>query len=299
MFGQLTSALANFCIENLIDLPEELCTMIQHSEPYVVHKEISWHVFSNKTRFASFYVRTVRNTVSDPHVILQKALAFDLLLAATARPTTPGWTYKTYHTTKVSDLIINGTYHIYGNYMAVTLWNDMRGYRLLANRLIFECTRHLLKTGDCLDADVLEQHEKAKRLIKSLQLAIFATVPQHLGLVSRTDPDKVDVHALRQSTCPRFLWTAFESRFHNPAVSSKIDETLPLTRMFGGCLLPYSLFVVDLVDLGGTDSQAEPTLHMLKTISNRMAVQQAALYAEKVKARAGQQQDLLKFHTVS
>ncbi|KAJ9603607.1 hypothetical protein H2200_011793 [Cladophialophora chaetospira] len=299
LFGQLASALANFCIEHQLDLPGELHGMMRYSAAQVRKGVMSWHVFQHKLEFTSFYVRTVRNIVSDAYSIFRKALEFERWLADTPRLTNPGWGFKVFQTDQASDLIVNGTYHIYKTYMAVMVWNGMRGYRLLTNRLILESTWYLMQSGGPVSLEVKQQHEAAKRTIRKLQLEILATVPQHLGLISRTQPEKVNVRIMNESAGPRFFWTAFESSFHNPTLSSKRDETLPLTRMFGGCLLPFSLYLVDLVDLGGPESLAKPVLHILKTISDRMAVQQAAHYAEKVEARAGQQKDLLKFRHLS
>jgi hypothetical protein len=295
LFSQLTSALTNFCIRNQVDLPEELNVLMEFCSSCVVKEDPSWHVFRNKIKFAMFYLQAVRNTNPLPHAVIQEALEFDRLFADISRFTMPGWTYRAFRTDQENDMVVDGTYHVYDNYMAATVWNDMRGHRLLANRLVFESTLHIIQGGGPISDDVRKSHERSKTRIRGLQLDILATVPQHLGLVSMTQPEKGILCGIKNSNEPNFFWTAFQSILHNPTTSIKMDESLPLTRMFGGCLLPFSLALVGLVDLGGAESLVQTTLRILKTVSGRLAVQQARFYAAEIEASKGRDNNLLKF----
>ncbi len=294
LFAQLTSCLTNYCVQYRVRLPQEIAELTECATLHV-ERDISWHVFQTKVKFTHFYVQTISTPVVDPHTVLERALEFDRAFADTKKYMKPGWTYKAMQTSGEREVIIDGCYHIYDNYFAATVWNDMRGYRMLANRLVFELTRHLLATTHHNTDKLRKQFHGAETSIQQLQREILATVPQHLGMVSKSSPEVGGALQSKQSTTPRFLWTAFNSTNYNPAKGAGNVNTMPLTRIFGGCLLPFSLYLVDLVDTGGSKSLAEPTMRILRTVANYLGVRQAAFYAGEIQKRQGGKSNLLKF----
>lgn len=293
LFAQLTSCLTNYCVQYRVHLPQEIIDLTEYATIHV-ERELSWHVFETKVKFTQFYVQTISNPVADPRAVLERALEFNQVFTDTKNYTKPGWTYKVMQTGREQELIIDGCYHIYDNYVAVTVWNDMRGYRMLANRLVFELTRHLLAKTHHNTDKLRNQFHGSETSIQELQREILATVPQHLGMVSKSSPEMVRALQDMQSTTPRFLWTAFNSTILNPVKASGSVNKIPLIRLFGGCLLPFSLYLVDLVDTGGPKSLAGPTMRILKTIADYLGVRQAAFYASEIQKRQGGKSNLLK-----
>jgi hypothetical protein len=278
LFSQLASTMANFAIYSTMELPVSLMDMMEFASPSNTERDPSMNFLRHKIQFASKYTELLRKIEMLPYEVWEEAMKYDTLFARTCLMSL-GWSYDVFETCLPSPVVANGMYHIYGNYMAAMLWNDIRGYRLLTNRLIVDSTNRIVQWEGTISDQVLKSHEMAKTRIRDLQHEILATVPQHLGLVSLNRPNSIQKH---HASKPHFLWTSFRSILHNPTSSSKRDQSLPLTRMFGGCLLPFSLYLVYLVDLGDPDSVASVTISMLRTLAEERGVRQAAHFLARI-----------------
>jgi len=138
--------------------------------------------------YASFNASIIAGSYFDHKFIIARAVELDNVLQDFFANAPSRWGYETVFTGRDSDIIYDGRYHIYYDYYIARIWNAMGVLRILLNVRI----RDALLKGFSSKPPVFNQSENAAQfqistdLLYKLQADILASIPQHLGVVSRS-----------------------------------------------------------------------------------------------------------------
>jgi hypothetical protein len=188
MLIQVTSNLLISCIQRGAALPDFMCKLMAETSKIIQTPDPAFIVLETMMAYASFHARILDGSCSDPKVIVARALELDSVLLEFFVNIPSGWGYETVFADIDSDIIFNGRYHIYYDYWIAQIWNAMRALRILLN----EKVRDALLNGFSSTPPLFNQSEQTAQfqistdLLYELQADILATVPQHLGFVSRS-----------------------------------------------------------------------------------------------------------------
>ena len=229
-------------------------------------------------RVAQFRARLYDKTISDPEVILNKAIELDgvfVELFTTRLP--PQWEYVTMYTDQNSDLIWNGRYHIYYDYWISQVWNGMRTARIMLNLTIRDT---LLEGFSCkpprfTGLEHSAQFQLSTDTLFEMQADILYTVPQHLGYLPTITSNQYSSNAAESSI--RLPWTQF---------SDENKDGFPILRMSGPYLLLWPLWFTGILNIA-TDELKQYVIRNLRTMGETMGIQQANVLAHVIESEKG------------
>jgi hypothetical protein len=287
MFIQVTSSLLISCIQRRLALPAHIIELRAEAAKHLNTTEPAWRVQESMIAFADFRSKTRAGVITDPQAILSKALEIDGTLLELFSDVPPGWEYETVYTDADPDVVFNGRYHVYYDYWVAQLWNAMRTIRILLNEQI----RGVLLQGFSsrpplfLGPEYTAQLQISTDVLFELAADILASVPQHLGYVSKPTPQtpapNTATPASSDQTSSRFLWTDFdESSPALPWMHCDISSK-PMIRASGGYFLLWPLYLVGCIDIT-TEPVRRWVVKNLECVGRTMGIQQALVLSSVV-----------------
>ena len=202
--------------------------------------------------FSDFRADIEEGLLRDPMDIISRATKLDNMLVGYLNNVSADWAYTIISTDLESDIIFDGTYHVYHSCWLAHMWNALRTQRIMIAQHIREgllaamsCTPPLF-TRESFDI----QYEIVIETLHGLEKDILSTVPQHIGV---GDP-------------PRSRPRGSES---NPIPTSN------------GIWLMWPLWLVGVV--GATpNSMRKFVSRTLHSIGDNQGIQQAHIFAKLV-----------------
>ncbi len=195
MFTMLCQNVMITCIQKEVPMPPLLVGL--RSELTAVFKEpgpgleMSQPIY--KVLQARYDIKT--GAMSDPDVMLARLneIEDDFERAIAAFP--PEWQYRVFRLTKPHASVYRDVAHLYPSLCTATVWNGLRGVRLLILETIID---EMQKRFRGLDTALIppryaDETVSARSKLERVMAAILASVPQHFGLLS---PLGNDVDAL-------------------------------------------------------------------------------------------------------
>jgi hypothetical protein len=261
MFIQATSNILTSCIQRQLPVPTHILELRAEAAKYIFELgpeaakhfqtvQLGWFVHENMIALANFCSQTRSGAVSDPQVILSRALEIDGALLGVFSDIPPCWEYEIMFTDTNNDIVYNGCYHVYYDYGVAQLWNAMRTIRILLNEQIRKAILAGLgsKPPRFLGPEYTAQLQISTDIILQMQADILASVPQHLGYVSSP---------------------------------SEVLSEPPLIRSVSGFFLMWPLFLCGVIDMASKPIQRW-VIQTLQYIGRTMGIQQAFVVAEVV-----------------
>jgi hypothetical protein len=287
MFIQVTSSLLISCIQRQLALPMHIIELRAEVAEYINATEPAWRVQEILIAFADFRSKTRTGVISDPQAILSKALEIDGALLELFSDVPLDWEYMTMYTDADPDIVFNKRYHVYYDYWIAQLWNAMRTIRILLNEQI----REVLLQGFSskpplfLGPEYTAQFQISTDVLYELAADILASVPQHLGYVSKCNAQICTSNSATPANSDqkksRFLWTDFEDL--SPALPWHRDSPTDklMIRASGGYFLLWPLFLVGSMDIT-TDPIRRWVIKNLEYVGRSMGIQQALVLVNVV-----------------
>ncbi len=287
MFIQVTSSLLISCIQRRLALPAHIIELRAEAAKYIDATEPAWRVQESMIAFADFRSKTRAGVITGLQSILSKALEIDGTLLEIFSDVPAGWEYETVFTNANPDVVFDGRYHVYYDYWVAQLWNAMRTIRILLNEQI----REVLLQGFSskpplfLGPEYTAQLQISTDILYELASDILASVPQHLGLVSKppqqSSASGSATPARSDQTSSRFLWTDFDESSAAIPWMRRDSTAKPMIRASGGYFLLWPLFLVGCMDTT-TDPVRLWVIKNLESVGRSMGIQQALVLATVV-----------------
>ena len=219
--------------------------------------------------YSSHYAEVAQGKLTDPHLVISRALALDARLVAIAANPPPAWDYVTVLTNEPSETVFKGKYHLYDDYWTSQMWNSMRTTRLM----IHEMVRQWLLIGFSASPPIFNTPEHTAQLQTSIDTIYemisdsLCTVPQHVGYFPQGKESQTSS-------------TVFKTL-------STIDPTLlPSIKISGGSFVLWPLWLVGLQDLA-TEEVRQFTITNLRAIGRTMGIRQGFVLADILEAKSG------------
>lgn len=287
MFIQVTSGILISCIQRSLPIPEHIIEFRAEISNYNI-SEPGWYVQENMIAFANFRSKTRSREITNPHIILSKALEIDGKFMELFSDIPLDWEYETIFTDADPDVVFNGFYHVYYDYWIAQLWNAMRSCRILLNEQI----RGILLQGLSskpplfLDPEYTAQLQISTDVLIQLQAGILASVPQHLGYVSRRNsPSSVsntNVPEKAGQTAFKSPWDGFKNSPFLVSDNKLYDSPkTPIIRSSGGYFLLWPLYLAGCMDIT-TEQTRRWVVRTLQYIGRSMGIQHAIVAAKFV-----------------
>jgi hypothetical protein len=212
--------------------------------------------------FTEYNAQITNGTLSDPDAIITRGLELDNLLKEAFENVPDGWEYETVVTEAEPELIYNGRYHVYWDVWCAQIWNGMRSFRCLFHEQIQKTIQegHFAHPPRLTDSFHTAQLQKSIDTMCSLQADILATVPQHLGFVSRDQ-------RYPPPPSPSGPWKPARL----PEVSS--------SRMTGPYFILWPLWYAGIMAVA-TDATRRYVSRTLTLIAEELGIQQAGVLAD-------------------
>jgi len=200
--------------------------------------------------------------ITDPNIILARALELDGILLNISENTPKGWEIETIFTDEICDLVWNGRYHVYYDYWIAQMWNALRVVRIMVHEMI----RGVLIEGFSSVPPTFNQLEHTAQFqictdtLYELQADVLYSVVQHVGYFPKP-----------------------KERIQHSSLGSKklfdLNEQLSKARMSGGSFLLWPLWLAGMMDLA-TEEVRDFVLKNLRAIGNGMGIAQAHILAD-------------------
>lgn len=281
MFIQVTTSLLINCIQRCVPVPTHIMELRAEASKYSTVVESAWFVQDAMVAYANFRASVRNGTLADPRVILRQALELEAFWLSIFADIPPGWKYETVYTDDDPDIVFNGRYHVYYDFWIAQLWNAMRTVRILINEKIQNTLLDGFSSKPPLfvGPEYVIQLQLSTDLLYQLQTDIFASVPQHIGYVSK-----------RRSSSPSASTSTMSASSNQSDTKSRCSDfrdfpfdekpnKVPSVRSSGGYFLLWPLFVAGSMDIT-TDSMRLWVVQNLRSVGHSMGIQQALVLAE-------------------
>ncbi|MCJ1390213.1 hypothetical protein MMC18_003071 [Xylographa bjoerkii] len=331
MFAQVTSSLVTTCIQYRLKLPDHILELKNEATKYQEPDDPIWLFIDFMITFTNFKASVQHKEITDPSVIHARALELDRLFLSICSNVPPGWEYKIIYTDADPDVIYAGYYHVYHDFLIAQIWNGMRTFRIMLHEIIQDVLRAWLDSlpelqveqgcaARCQNSTVLSsqnqvnilastplihrdytsndraaflaQLHQSTKISYQLQSDILASIPQHLGYVSKPDtqPSQDTSNGLDDTSLslPKILWSNFSNKhpYPYPATSSPSSSPhhLPLLRMTDGYALLWPLYLAGIMDIA-TEPAQRWVVETLRSIARSTGTQQAFVLADMVEQK--------------
>lgn len=265
LLAQVTSSLLISCIQRDIPIPKYIVEITEFAQNEMTNIDPAWIAQRIMIDYTSFNARYHAGYYIDAQELLDDAEALDERFLAFFTNIPKGWEYTIVRTDKDSDVVFDGYYHVYYDHWVAQIWNAIRELRILLNETIREV---LLKdftspVPSLLGSEYAERFQICTEIVYHLQAEILASVPQHMGYVSR------------KSANPH-LWSGFEK--------DGFGTDVPTIRFSGGYFLIWPLFLVGNLRLSTPEARAF-CVKNLRHIGTQMGIEHANLLASIVEKK--------------
>lgn len=192
-------------------------------------------------------------------------------------PIPPQWQYQVVYTSEESDVLYNGSYHIYNTYWIANIWNAIRTIRILLHRTM----RSAILVGRTASPPVLTKPEHAQQIHDSMQLLykfqreILETIPQHFGYGFQLGSPSSNTSSNDILTSP-MPWYYFKDLNL---------ENFPILRSGGPHFLLSSLRLAGSMDIA-TQSVRDFVVKVLRLMCQHMGIQHAGVMATILEMRS-------------
>ncbi|KAL9105501.1 MAG: hypothetical protein Q9227_009331 [Pyrenula ochraceoflavens] len=293
LFIHVASTLTTNCLKHKLPLPDIVEELADEASKYVIRSDPAWRYFELSRRITDYYSRVRRGLIPSIHSILASALDLEQLAITSFIDVSPRWHFTVVATAADPDVVFNGYYHVYDNFLIAHIWNGIRVLRMLLHEVI---CRTIVRDGFSTPPySTLEQYNASTQTTLRLQADILASVPQNIGYVtyhkkpsSSTESSSYLDTWERPPSSPPFPWTDFRTKDAAYEIfdmtkwdDSKPRYELPLTRLFGGSLMPWALYTVSMVDVATDDVRAWCS-RVLKFMGSKMGLRQAEALAVEI-----------------
>ena len=291
MFMQVTSSLVVICLQYDIELPAHIMELRAEAAKHLNPDGLVLRVQEPMILSTNFRARVRHGIISDPYLILARAMELDGNFVSIFSDVPPAWGYKTVYTDADPEIVFSGFYHVYRDFMTAQLWNGMRSFRILLNEMI----RDVLLAGFSsrpprfFGQEYVTQFQISTEALYQLQSDILASVPQHLGYTSKghkvSSLSGARVSADNDRSPHRLLWSDFGHHRHwDSQGPASVSSYLPVIRQSGGYLLPWPLYLA-----GATDIATEPVqrwvIESLRSLGRSVGIQQAMVLANMLEMK--------------
>ncbi|KAF7888467.1 uncharacterized protein EAF02_003008 [Botrytis sinoallii] len=265
LLAQVTSSLLISCIQRDIPLPKYIIEITEFAEKGMTNLDPAWIAQRVMIDYTHFNARYHAGYYSDAQELLDDAEALDERFLAFFTNIPKGWEFTIVQTEKDPDAVFDGYYHVYYDHWVAQIWNAIRELRILLNETIREV---LLKdftslVPSLLGSEYAERFQICTEIIYHLQAEILASIPQHMGYVSRNSSHTQ-------------LWSGFEK--------DGFGTDFPTIRFSGGYFLIWPLFLVGNLRLSTPEVRAF-CVKNLRYIGTKMGIQHANLLATIVEQK--------------
>ena len=283
LFSQATAGLMVSCMGIGMALPEHISALITQLAKHADVSDPTWLNYELMKSLTNFRAHVVSGVISDPQEILSRALELEQTALSVFDNAPSVYDYETVYTDEDRGIIFADCYHVYQDYMAATVWNGIRTIRMMLQEMIRDAIEKLRSytSSHSMDDQYTAQYQKSTRILYQLQSEIIASVPQHLGYLSKKS---------NSSAAPshNFLWSHFKYRASNPFHSfNTTPNDSPMIRAMGGYPLPWALYLVGAVDIATRPVQ-DWVICTLHEIGRSMGVQQAVALADRLEKERNQ-----------
>ena len=268
MLVQVTSSLLISCIARGLPLPDHIRELMEECRKLFDTPDPAFIIQDTMMEFANFRAGIMKGTISDPDVIVARSLELDGILLAYHINPPVGWEYESVYTEEKFDVVYKGRYDVYFDYWIAQVWNAMRTIRIMLHEQI----RATLLRGfnskppRYTQSEHTAQFQISTDLVHELQAEIIASVPQHLGCISKSPSANSD----------RFITN----------LMGYLDADSNMIRMSGGYFLIWPLWFCGVMDTA-TEEVQQYVMKILRSIGRNMGIQQANVLADVVEAKTG------------
>ena len=279
LFVQTSMNLAIACIQQRIPIPGHVRKMQAEAEKYVPDSEDRvWRFYVIQLRFADLYAKLLPKNLppsaSNAQSIIKEALAIENEVIAMTIDAPSEWQYDIVQDN--GPTAFGGYSYIFSAFMYAPIWCGMFCIRIILNDIMSKALRSCAEIESLhLPADTFGRVRHAPETIQHFQLAILASVPQHLDI-----PHSQTTYAQQDG-----LWINFKSKNCNPW-RKRLAPTLPFVRLSGGYMIQWPLYVAGAADVPGGHKR-NCVIRTLKQTGQSMGLQQALILAEHLEAGEG------------
>ncbi len=268
------------CLEVGMALPEYILALSGEIAKRADLRDPTWRYYETTLMLTNFRAHVIHGVISSPLEILATALEIDKAALEICADAPSTYEYDTVYTDADPDIIFDGCYHVYQDYLSATVWNGIRTIRIMLHEIIRDTLPklHSTKPSFPTNEQYTTQYQTSTDILLQMQSEIIASVPQHLGYAStKTKSGLASDHF--------FPWSHFNSRIASQYRSLKSKSAgPPMIRLFGGYTLPWTVYLAGAVDVANEPVQ-KWAVGTLQRIGRTMGIQQALVLADRLDKR--------------
>jgi hypothetical protein len=136
MLVHVNAQLMLICLSDGLGLPDHMVEYNEAAIKLVETPDLSFVVQNIMMRLCQFRAEILKGSLSNPQEILAKALDLDGILLKLATDVPPGWEYDTISTDDDPDIVYNGRYHIYHDYVRRFQFHNSFTYAIMLNKVL-------------------------------------------------------------------------------------------------------------------------------------------------------------------
>ena len=286
LYSQAIANIVTACLVLALPLPSKIHELSAVAAMFVPEQsDPVWQIHMASSMLADLRSEAA-NSISDPYSMIARAVRLDAVFVSVFSGAPAEWTYDLVTIPFRGDFVLTDRVHVYHGFFAAQMWNLMRSSRLLIHSIMLQAASRTVGYSSQVEASIIILHQ--------MQQDILASIPQHLGLVTRdyTSPNGRDTEIIfSDRPCPSaFLWSRFDgpNNRYKSYLSKTLDSDmpqLPVMRMTGGYSFVWTLYAAGSMD-STTLEQRHGVIQTLELLSDSMGVRQAKAFAEMLRRSA-------------
>jgi hypothetical protein len=304
MVVHVNAQLMLICLSDGLGLPDHMVEYNEAAIKLVKAPEPSFVVQNTMMRLCQFRAQILKGSLSDPQEILAKALDLDGILLKIATDIPPGWEYDTVFTDEDPDIVYNGRYHIYHDYVRIFQLHNSFTYAIMLNNVFasIESPTNFLKHVLRLKLQWMAQMWNSLRavrimlneIIRNTLLKGFASKPPIFTGTEYTAQFQISTDILYEMqadilhSVPQHL-----GKFPKPSMRSDTSTLVSrnivggdfTSRMSGGTFLIWPLWFAGVLDIA-TEEVKQFVIMTLKSVGDSMGIRLANVLADSAKANS-------------
>lgn len=261
MLATVAASLTIPCLHIGVALPKHVVEYMAAAINYVKTPDPAFIVQDVLIRYTTLHAEILNGSLTDPEIILPRALELDQILRNISENPPEGWEYENVFTDEVSDFVFAGRYHIYFDYWISQIWNSLRSVRILLHEKIRDVLLAEFSTKPPLGrpAAHVAQLQASTGIMYKMQADVLCTIPQHIGYFPT---GKTSIKTMSES--------------HEGRIRS--------FKMSGGAFLIWGLWLVGILDISTEDIRVF-VIKNLNYIGTTMGIRQAHILAGILEAK--------------
>ena len=190
IFVQATINMVTSCLQRGIRLPEHVVEMTETLAELTDGMNPGVDVLLIMLKLNQFRCDIKDRSINDLQTIVDRAIHLDEGLAVVCDSHPSEWRYDTFINKKSRpDIVFNGSYHVYANTWAASLWNMIRVIGILIRQDIRDILLEGFSTRPptFTEPEHISPFQISTDLCYKMQADILASVPQALGYITASD----------------------------------------------------------------------------------------------------------------